>query len=61
MKIGGTAVLPTATRADAEGLLPNRLVAMWPYSRWNDPRLRLTDNAIEVDWDYAYVLSLIHI
>ena len=49
LKIGGTAVLPTATRADAEGLLPNRLVAMWPYSRWNDPRLRLTDNAIEVD------------
>ena len=49
LKIGGTAVLPTPATADAEGLLPNRLVALWPYSRWDDPRLRLTEAAIELD------------
>ena len=48
MKAGGTAVLPTPATADAEGLLPNRLVALWPYSRWDDPRLRLGEEAIEI-------------
>ena len=49
LKIGGTAILPTPATADAEGLLPNRLVALWPYSRWDDPRLRLAEATIEVD------------
>ena len=49
LKIGGTAILPTPATADSEGLLPNRLVALWPYSRWDDPRLRLGEAAIEVD------------
>jgi hypothetical protein len=48
MKTGGTAILPTPATADAEGLLPNRLVALWPYSRWNDPRLSLGEEAITV-------------
>jgi hypothetical protein len=49
MRTGGTAILPTQAAADAEGLLPNRLVALWPYTRWNDPRLRLDEEAITVD------------
>ena len=49
LKIGGTAILPTPATADAEGLLPNRMIALWPYSRWDDPRLRLAEAAIEVD------------
>jgi hypothetical protein len=49
LKVGGRAVLPVSPAADAEGLLPNRLVALWPYSRWDDPRLRLTEAAIEID------------
>ena len=47
LKAGGTAILPTPTD-DPDGLLPNRLVALWPYSLWDDPRLRLTDEAIEI-------------
>jgi len=47
LKGGGTALLPTPT-GDPDGLLPNRLIAFWPYSRWDDPRLRLTDEAIEI-------------
>ena len=49
LKVGGTAVLPTPVKVDEEGLLPNRMVALWPYSRWDDPRLRLTATAIELD------------
>jgi hypothetical protein len=45
---GGVAVLPMPGQLDAEGLLPNRLVALWPYSRWDDPRLRLGEQTIEV-------------
>jgi len=44
LKTGGTAVLPTPP-GDPDDLLPNRVVALWPYSRWDDPRLRLTEAA----------------
>jgi len=48
LKIGGTAVLPTPPESDPEALLPNRMIALWPYSRWDDPRLRLGESVIEV-------------
>jgi len=48
LKIGGTAVLPTPSESDPEALLPNRMIALWPYSRWDDPRLRLGESVIEV-------------
>ncbi|WP_374687124.1 hypothetical protein [Promineifilum sp.] len=48
LRTGGEAILPTPGQLDAEGLLPNRLLVLWPYSRWDDPRLRLTEEAIEV-------------
>ena len=47
LRAGGVAVLPTPVD-DPDGLLPNRLIALWPYSRWDDPRLRLTNEAIEI-------------
>ena len=48
LPVGGTAVLPTQATAGPDGLLPNRMIALWPYSRWDDPRLRLTEEAIEI-------------
>lgn len=48
LRLGGTAVLPAGGPIDAEGLLPNRVVALWPYSRWDDPRFRPTGEAIEI-------------
>src|SRR5690606_5286466 len=48
LRMGGTAVLPTAGVVDAEGLLPDRLIALWPYSRWDDPRFQPGDGAIEI-------------
>ena len=49
LRPGGTAVLPTTGDGDAEGLLPDRLIALWPYSRWDDPRFRPGEEAIEID------------
>jgi hypothetical protein len=48
LRLGGVAVLPTTGPADDEGLLPDRLIALWPYSRWRDPRFRPGDEAIEI-------------
>lgn len=45
-RLGGVALMPLPTApADSAGLLPNRLLALWPYSRLDDPRLRLHDGA----------------
>lgn len=57
MRLGGRVALPTAGPAGDE-LLPDRLLAVWPYSRWDDPRLRLTAEAIEVDAHPAPPLKL---
>ncbi len=47
LRLGGVAVLPQpGTPTDASGLLPNRRFALWPYSRWSDPRLQLHDSFI---------------
>ena len=48
LRLGGTAVLPTGGAIDAEGLLPNRLVALWPYTRWDDERFRPGADAIRI-------------
>ncbi len=49
LPLGGTAILPQpAGPADEAGLLPNRHLVLWPYSRWSDERLRLGDEAIGV-------------
>jgi hypothetical protein len=45
---GGTAILPTSGPIDVEGLLPNRLVALWPYSRWDDARFQPGEEAIKI-------------
>ena len=49
MRPGGVGVLPQQTKlSDAEGLQPNRHFAMWPYSQWNDKRLRLNEDFIAI-------------
>ena len=48
--LGGIVILPQKQGAvDAAGLLPNRQLVLWPYTRWNDPRLRLDEAAILID------------
>ncbi len=44
---GGLAVLPqTTTPLDADGLLPNRQLVLWPYTSWEDDRLEPHDDYI---------------
>ncbi len=49
LRLGGTAILPYQSETvDMDGLLPNRRIALWPYSKINDPRLRFEDDFIFV-------------
>ena len=49
-KVGGIAALPqSSAKADTGGYLPNRSLALWPYSRLNDPRLRWMDRYLMVN------------
>ena len=44
---GGTAILPQPVgNTDPYGLLPNRLLVLWPYTTFKDPRLVLRDDFI---------------
>jgi len=39
MNLGGLAITPQFRAPDSEGLLPNRCIALWPYSDMSDPRV----------------------
>ena len=43
LPLGGVVLLPQPV--DADGLLPNRHLVLWPYTRWGDDRLHLGDSA----------------
>jgi hypothetical protein len=46
-RVGGTAILPQPSgNVDQKGLLHNRILAVWPYTHINDPRLVLRDDYI---------------
>jgi hypothetical protein len=46
LRTGGFAILPQST--DNTGLLPNRHLVLWPYTRINSPQLQLGDEFIFV-------------
>lgn len=47
LRLGGTAILPLPVgNVDPAGLLPNRHLSFWPYTRLSDPRLNLLDDFI---------------
>jgi hypothetical protein len=50
LPLGGVAIVPQqAGPLDADGVQPNRHLALWPYARWRDPRLHLDDGVILVE------------
>jgi len=50
LRLGGMAILPQPIgNMDAAGLLANRILALWPYTQINDPRLHLYDDFILID------------
>ena len=49
MRAGGTAVLPQNTlELDADGLLPNRPIALWSYTDINSPHIDLHNDHIAI-------------
>ena len=50
--LGGAAVVPLP-RGPEDGLLPDRRVVLWPYTRLGDPRLSLGDGTLRVHADAA--------
>ena len=44
LKLGGTIILPQVTAVPDSGLLPNRRTILWPYTRWDEPRIHLHDD-----------------
>ena len=47
-RLGGTVILPIPVgNVDEAGLLANRQISLWPYARFNDPR---------VQWDDEFIL-----
>lgn len=50
LPLGGRVILPQPLTRPAEGgLLPNRSLVFWPYTRLDDPRIQLKDEYILVD------------
>jgi hypothetical protein len=50
LRPGGVAILPQATTfADEHGLLPNRHIALWPYTPINSPHITWGDRYILVE------------
>ena len=46
-RLGGTVILPMPTgNVDLAGLLPNRNISLWPYTRINDPRVVWGDDFV---------------
>lgn len=46
-RLGGTVILPMPVgNSDAAGLLHNRQMSIWPYTRFNDPRVKWNDQYI---------------
>jgi hypothetical protein len=45
--LGGTAYLPSPPART--GLQPDRRLSLWPYSRWDDPRLKLASAGIMLE------------
>lgn len=49
LRLGGLAIVPQHTEPlDPAGLLPNRNLAIWPYTRLTDPRLHLRNEYLFV-------------
>jgi len=48
MRLGGLVVMPISATIDADGLLPDRHIVVWPYTRWHDARLRVEDDCVFV-------------
>lgn len=45
---GGTALLPQPSARPGHATRPDRIVVLWPYASWDDPRLAVRDGLVAV-------------
>jgi hypothetical protein len=48
LPLGGLALLPQRAAVGGHRPRPNRNLVLWPYSSWEDPRLRIRDGLVAV-------------
>ncbi|HEX2756120.1 MAG TPA: hypothetical protein VHM48_11685 [Candidatus Limnocylindrales bacterium] len=49
LPLGGTVLLPQAAAAPVHDVTPNRMLVLWPYTSWEDPRFRPRDGLVLLD------------
>ena len=49
LPLGGTVLLPQRPPTEGHHVHPNRTLVLWPYTTWEDPRVRLLDGLISLD------------
>ena len=49
LPLGGTVVLPQVVATHGHHVRPNRMLVLWPYTSWEDPRFRPRDGLMTVD------------
>ena len=49
LPLGGLALLPQRLAAGGQRTRPNRNLVLWPYSSWEDPRMRIRDGLVTID------------
>jgi len=48
LPLGGVVLMPEDAAATGHDVRPNRMLALWPYSSWDDPRLQPGDGLLLV-------------
>ena len=49
LPLGGRVLLPQQTARPGHRVRPNRNLVLWPYTSWDDPRIRVRDGLVAVD------------
>jgi hypothetical protein len=49
LPLGGLVLLPQQTATPGHNVRPNRNLVLWPYTSWDDPRIRVRDGLVALD------------
>ena len=49
LPLGGRVLLPQSPAVPGHEVRPNRNVVLWPYTSWEDPRIRIRDGLVTVE------------
>jgi hypothetical protein len=58
LPLGGTVLLPQPAATPGHHVRPNRILVLWPYSSWEDPRFRPLDGLLTLDAEAGPSLKL---